>query len=145
MFWLAEVFNGSYSAEEMRRREEWARRQRAEAVAGLFTGAGRGLARLVAGGVRILGKAAVAAYRGHRRSQRRRAAIRELHGLTDRTLGDIGISRGEIRDIVDGMLDGPREARTAFRVVASEGRQSAPAAGASTRDDESSNDWQRAA
>ncbi len=41
------------------------------------------------------------------RMNRRNGAIRELSRLSDRMLKDIGIHRGEIRYVVESMLDAP--------------------------------------
>ena len=41
------------------------------------------------------------------RSYRRNSAIRELSRLDDHMLKDIGVSRSEIRAVVDGVLDAP--------------------------------------
>lgn len=37
-------------------------------------------------------------------ARRRRAAIRQLSVLSDRQLADIGISRSQIEDVVDGLV-----------------------------------------
>ena len=37
------------------------------------------------------------------KAQERRAAFWQLHNLTDKELHDIGISRGQIREIVEGI------------------------------------------
>lgn len=57
---------------------------------------------LVTGGARLAG--AIARWRNRRR------AIGELSRLSDHMLKDIGVARGDIRDVVDGLLDAP-EAR----------------------------------
>lgn len=41
------------------------------------------------------------------RGKRRNSAIGELSLLSDHMLEDIGITRGEIRDVVEAMLDAP--------------------------------------
>jgi len=147
MFWLAEVFNGSYSAEELRRHEQWARRQRADMVARLFNAAGRGLVRALVGGARLVGGRLRAAYRAWLRRQQRRAAIRELNALNDHILKDIGMTRGDIPEVVEGMLSRRPETRTALRMF--EGRQpgeaEAPVTGAGGTNREPTTDWQRAA
>jgi len=85
MFWLAEVFNGSISPEEMQRYEQRARRERAEAFHGLLSGLGRGLSR----GVAAVGRAMRARYR-------RRRTVRQLRGLDDHMLADIGLTRDDL-------------------------------------------------
>lgn len=50
-----------------------------------------------------------AAREGFRKARRRRLAIRELASLSDAALNDIGISRDQIPDLVDGMLARHRE------------------------------------
>jgi len=130
MFWLAEVFKGSYSADELQSREQWARRARAEAVHQIFAGAGRGLARV---------------YHKYRRWQRRRAAIRELSGLSDQILQDIGLVRGDIRTVVDDMLDGKPESPAAYRVFTSPGNRGLPVSDSSGDRQDRGKDWQRAA
>lgn len=139
MFWLAEVFNGSRSHEEMQRIEQYARRQRAETVARLFSAIGHGLARL--------GTALVAAYRGLARWQRRRAAIRELSGLSDHILKDIGIGRGDIRPAVDALLDGKPDVVPGYRASSADQRRPATAvtSGTSADQQDSDSNWQRAA
>ena len=42
------------------------------------------------------------------RWQKRRRAVAELSRLSDHMLRDIGIERGEIRDVVDGLLNAPK-------------------------------------
>ncbi len=37
--------------------------------------------------------------------QKRRRAIRDLEALDDRLLADIGVSRAQLRPLVDGLLD----------------------------------------
>lgn len=130
MFWLAEVFNGSYSADELQRREQWARRARAQAVHQIIVGTGRGLARV---------------YHKYRRWQRRRAAIRELSGLSDQILQDIGLVRDDIRTVVDEMLDGKPESPAAYGVSKSPGSSSLPGSESSGDRRDSDKDWQRAA
>jgi uncharacterized protein YjiS (DUF1127 family) len=88
--------------------EQWERRKqqiirRAEAARA------RALRGLVGVVLRGLGTAAgaVAAttgkwWRAYALRRERNAAVRELHGLDDRTLKDIGINRSEIEWVVDG-------------------------------------------
>ncbi len=52
----------------------------------------------------IRGAVPLHAFGGLRRWQKRRKAIAELSALNDRTLQDIGISRGSIRELVDAQL-----------------------------------------
>ena len=148
MFWLAEVFNGSFSADELQRREQWARRQRAELLHQILTATGRGVARAAratGGGIRAAATRVAPAYRKYRRWQRRQAAIRELSGLSDRILQDVGLTRGDIRTVVDDMLDRKPETRGAFRVFTATRRDEAPATHPSGDKREGSRDWQRAA
>ncbi len=51
--------------------------------------------------------------RGWRRAHRRRAAIRQLRELDDATLADIGLPRGQIRAVVNDMLDAEETDRLA--------------------------------
>jgi uncharacterized protein YjiS (DUF1127 family) len=48
------------------------------------------------------------------RWRRRHRAVTELSGLSNHMLKDIGVARGEIRAVVDGLLDAPK-ARPAGR------------------------------
>ncbi len=52
----------------------------------------------------IRGAVPLRAFAGLRRRHRRRKAIAELQALDDRTLRDIGINRGAIRELVDAQL-----------------------------------------
>lgn len=52
----------------------------------------------------IRGAVPLHAFEGLRRWQKRRKAVAELGALDNRMLRDIGISRGEIRDVVDSQL-----------------------------------------
>ncbi len=52
----------------------------------------------------IRGAVPLHAFEGLRRWQKRRKAIAELGALDDRTLRDIGVSRGSIRELVDAQL-----------------------------------------
>jgi len=132
MFWLAEVFNGSFSEAEMRRAEQWARRERAATIQRMFAGAGRGLARAA--------KAAASTLRN--RHERRRAA-RDLVDLDDHLLADIGLNRDDVRLLNRGKwptrLAEPVEPRR-LKVVKGGVRGGIGAGG-----DDGSNDWQRAA
>lgn len=87
---------------------------RLEPGAGLISAAGRtesgtrswlkGLYARVAGSARRLALS-------FDRAQSRRAAIRELSRLSDGQLADIGISRGQIREVVDGLMRKTANAR----------------------------------
>jgi len=88
MFWLAEVFNGSFSQEELKRAEQWAHRERAEMTHKVFVGA------------------PLAAFRGlasrlKARHERKRAA-RSLRHLDDHLLRDIGLKREDVHLIDRG-------------------------------------------
>jgi len=91
MFWLAEVFNGSFSAEELKRHEQWARRERAEMLRRGFSGIARG----IAAGARGLGRLAKLG------GKRRRGGLRYLD---DRLLGDIGLTRADAALLDKGRL-----------------------------------------
>ncbi len=52
----------------------------------------------------IRGAVPLHAFEGLRRWHKRRKAIAELQALDNRTLQDIGISRGSIREVVDAQL-----------------------------------------
>lgn len=68
------------------------------------------------------------------RGKRRNSAIGELSRLSDHMLEDIGITRGEIRDVVEAMLDAP-EPRPADRTpVANAPPFAAPASLAAAND-----------
>lgn len=146
MFWLAEVFNGRYTQEELDRHEKWARQQRAETVGHLFAATGRGLLKTVSAagrGVKWAAAGLASAYRAHRRRRQKRAAIRELNGLSDYLLRDIGMHRGDIRPVVEGLLDGKPEVRTDVRDLSL--RQQEPASDKAAGKPESVNEWRRAA
>lgn len=145
MLWLTEIVNGRYTLEERERIEQWARQQRAETFHRLLTAAGRGLAK----GAVAVGRGAWSGARGLAaavaREHRRRAAIRELSGLSDFVLKDIGLNRGDIRPVVDDMLAGRQTPQTAVRVYTPrQARQPAEDA-PYVESPETGNDWQRAA
>lgn len=145
MFWLAEVFNGRYTQEELERHERWARDQRAETVRHLFAAAGRGLVKAAGASARGVRTASTGLAAAYIRERRRRAAIRELQGLSDAILRDIGLSRGNIPLVVEDMLAGKPETRTALRVFTRRPRGGTPAAGSSGDGRDAANEWQRAA
>lgn len=145
MFWLAEVFNGPYTQEEMQRYERWARQERAETIAHLFSAIGRGFVNVTGRGVKWAAAGVAAAYRALRRWQKKRAAIRELSGLSDYMLKDIGLHRGDIRPVVEGLLAGKPEVRTELRTLAPRQQESAPVSEPTAGGQETANKWQRAA
>lgn len=128
---LANIFNADLSRQDIHHYQELARLHRAEAFNEMFAAAGHG----IANGLAAAGRGGVALARAIRRWQRRRAAIRELESLSDRTLNDIGVVRGQIRSLVDARFS---EARTA-----SVTRLRVSGSSAAGREDE--HDWQRAA
>lgn len=128
--------------------EEWARQERAEAVHGLFSAIGRGLAGFLRGAGRVIKSSALGlanGYGNYRRWRRRRAAIRDLNALSDHVLKDIGLVRGDIRTVVDGLLDGERQSRAPLRSVESAPERRARVAGDSASRDTGEHDWRRAA
>lgn len=141
MFWLANVINGSYSQEEVRRIEKWARQERAEAVHGLFSHVGRGVVRAL----KATGRGAKAVYTGVERWNRKQAAIRELSVLSDRTLKDIGLHREEIASVVEEMLSGGQKTRVSARSESVQHVREQAEAVSSIGEQETANQWQRAA
>ncbi len=57
-----------------------------------------------------------------RAAQRRRKSIAEFGALDDRTLKDIGVSRGEIRELVDAQVRFEAEAVASNAVASTAGR-----------------------
>jgi len=88
--------------------EQWERRKqqiirraeaaRARALRGLVSAVLRGLGTAAGAVAATAGKW----WRAYALRRERNAAVRELHGLDDRTLKDIGINRSEIEWVVDG-------------------------------------------
>ncbi len=68
------------------------------------------------------------------RRKRRNSAIGELSRLSDHMLEDIGISRGEIRDVVEAMLDAPAPRPAERPPVANARPFAAPASPAAAND-----------
>lgn len=146
MFWLTEIVNGRSTLEERERIEQWTRQQRAETFHRLFAAAGRGLARATVAAARGAWSAARGLAAAYAREHRRRAAIRELGGLSDYVLKDIGLNRGDIRPVVDDMLEGRQTPQTAFRVYTPrQGRKPAEDTPSAESPKTTGNDWQRAA
>jgi uncharacterized protein YjiS (DUF1127 family) len=80
---------------------------RAQAVAALFTAAAKGIARRLRSGVSTsidLGRRAISWLA---REHQRRAGLRALMALDDHMLKDIGLSRGEIHSMVNGVFRSP--------------------------------------
>ena len=88
--------------------EQWERRKqqiirraesaRARALRGLLYAVLRGLRTAAWAVLAVAGNW----WRAYLHRRERNAAVRELHGLDDRTLKDIGINRSEIEWVVDG-------------------------------------------
>jgi len=93
-----------------------ARTERARVTLNLLARAAKGLRALpgmaARGGRSLIARGAEA--------RKRRAAVLELQSFDDRMLRDIGITRGEIRAFVDGVLptDRARHPRRRFTLVA---------------------------
>ena len=122
------VFNELTHDQWERRRQQIIRRAEAARSRAL-----RGLVDAVLRGLRAAAWAVFAAagnwWRAYLRRRERNAAVRELHGLDDRTLKDIVINRSEIEWIVDG------EDATRLRdatIKANRSRRRDPTAGAGT-------------
>ena len=122
------VFNELTHDQWERRRQQIIRRAEAARSRAL-----RGLVDAVLRGLRAAAWAVFAAagnwWRAYLRRRERNAAVRELHGLDDRTLKDIGINRSEIEWVVDG------EDATRLRdatIAANRSRRRDPTAGAGT-------------
>jgi uncharacterized protein YjiS (DUF1127 family) len=122
------IFNELTYDQWERRRQQIIRRAKADRAQAL-----RDLVDAVLRGLRTAAWAVFAAagnwWRAYIRRRERNAAVRELHGLDDRTLKDIGINRSEIEWVVDG------EDATRLRdatIAANRSRRRDPTAGAST-------------
>src|SRR5262249_50048883 len=122
------VFNELTHDQWERRRQQIIRRAEVARARAL-----RGLVDVVRRGLRTAAWALVVAagswWRAYLRGRERNAAVRELHGLDDRTLKDIGINRSEIEWVVDG------EDATRLRdatIKANRSRRRDPTAGAGT-------------
>ena len=115
--------------------EQWERRKqqivrraevaRARALRGLVGGVLRGLRTAASAVAATAGKW----WRAYALRRERNAAVRELYGLDDRTLKDIGINRCEIEWVVDG------EDATRLRdatIAANRSRRRDPTAGTGT-------------
>ena len=121
------VFNGLTFEQWERRKQQIVRRAevaRARALRGLVGGVLRGLRTAASAVAATAGKW----WRAYALRRERNAAVRELYGLDDRTLKDIGINRCEIEWVVDG------EDATRLRdatIEANRSRRRDPAAGPS--------------
>ena len=122
------VFNELTHEQWERRRQQIIRRAEAARARAL-----RGLVDVVVRGLRTAAWAVLAVagnwWRAYLHRRERNAAVRELHGLDDRTLKDIGINRSEIEWVVDG------EDATRLRdatIKANRSRRRDPTAGAGT-------------
>jgi uncharacterized protein YjiS (DUF1127 family) len=95
------VFNELTYEQWERRKQQIIRRAqvaRAQALRGLVSAVLRGLRTAAWAVAATAGKW----WRAYALRRERNAAVRELHGLDDRTLKDIGINRSEIEWVVDG-------------------------------------------
>ena len=95
------VFNELTYEQWERRKQQIVRRAevaRARALRGLVGGVLRGLRTAASAVAATAGKW----WRAYALRRERNAAVRELYGLDDRTLKDIGINRCEIEWVVDG-------------------------------------------
>jgi uncharacterized protein YjiS (DUF1127 family) len=101
-------FNSLTSDQWERTRQQIIRRAkaaRAQALRDLFDAVLRALRRAARGGVAVAEVAVATAgkwWRAFALRRERRAAMRELHALDDRTLRDIGVNRSEIESVVYG-------------------------------------------
>jgi uncharacterized protein YjiS (DUF1127 family) len=122
------IFNELTYDQWERRRQQIIRRAKADRAQAL-----RDLVDAVLRGLRTAARAVFAAagnrWRAYIRRRERNAAVRELRGLDDRTLKDIGINRSEIEWVVDG------EDATRLRdatIAANRSRRRDPTAGVGT-------------
>ena len=122
------VFNELTYEQWERRKQQIVRRAevaRARALRGLVGGVLRGLRTAASAVAATAGKW----WRAYALRRERNAAVRELYGLDDRTLKDIGINRCEIEWVVDG------EDATRLRdatIAANRSRRRDPTAGTGT-------------
>lgn len=122
------VFNELTYEQWERRKQQIIRRAevaRAQALRGLVGAVLRGLRTAVWAVAATAGKW----WRAYALRRERNAAVRELHGLDDRTLKDIGINRSEIEWVVGGQDD--TRLRDAS-IAANRSRRRDPAAGTGT-------------
>ena len=122
------VFNELTYEQWERRKQQIIRRAevaRAQALRGLVGAVLRGLCTAAWAGAATAGKW----WRAYALRRERNAAVRELHGLDDRTLKDIGINRSEIEWVVGGQDD--TRLRDAS-IAANRSRRRDPAAGTGT-------------
>ena len=124
------VFNELTHDQWERRRQRIIRRAeaaRARALRGLVSAVLRGLGTAAGAVAATAGKW----WRAYALRRERNAAVRELHGLDDRTLKDIGINRSEIEWVVDGE-DATRLRDATITANRSRRRDPTPTAGAGT-------------
>jgi len=102
MLWISEFFNGSFSQEEMRRAEMWARQDQQKPIKRVLSRSGGRIMR----GLFAIGHPVRVVFRKARRSHRKRITIRELDALSDRSLRDIGVHRNDIHSLAAAAADG---------------------------------------
>lgn len=140
MFWLADALTGVHREQDYYVHSQNARTARFHAFAEMFARAARAVDRGAESSLRGIASL-VERYQGRRIRKR---TMRELRSLSDHTLKDIGLTRGEIPAAAAALANGTMENRARLRgVVARTSRKMRVAE--QTNAIESASEWQRAA
>lgn len=139
MFWLADALTGVRREQDYYVHSRVARTARSHAFAEMLARMGRAVSR----GARSSLRGIAPLVGRYRRLRIRRRTMRELRSLSDRTLKDIGLTRGEIPAVAAAMATG-MENRVRLRGVAARSGRTTRIA-EKTDAIESASEWQRAA